>query len=228
MSAPGPTPPSAWFSDAGPLAPLAASGRALARLPSGRLVALFYRGAGADPAALDAACYHHGGPLADGAIEDLGGAACVSCPWHRYRLTLARGEALYEALDPATRAVSRASKGVKQRAHVARADARADRVWVCDTGAPPPPGALDAAAAAGGSDALAAALEAALGAEGAALWLDMAAATAAAGGALPSDAYAAQPNNSARWGAPGEPPRAGGAAAGVPLHAARGAPPCAP
>jgi hypothetical protein len=37
---------------------------------------------------MDAACYHHGGPLGDGAIEDLGGATCVSCPWHKYRITL--------------------------------------------------------------------------------------------------------------------------------------------
>ncbi len=197
---------SPWFADVGSSDELARAGRLLARLPSGRVVLVLADGGGGAPAALDAACYHHGGPLADGAIEDLGGAACVSCPWHKFRITLSGGDALYESLDLGTRAVVVKSKGVKQRLHVARA--RGGRIEVCDTAAPAPPGGGEPAAA--------------LGADGAALWARMRDAAAAAGGALESDAYAFQPNNSQRFACPGDAPRAARPFdPPVPLHSAR-------
>ena len=37
--------------------------------------------------ALDNACLHVGGPLAEGFIED----ACVTCPWHEWRYRLKDG-----------------------------------------------------------------------------------------------------------------------------------------
>jgi NAD(P)H-dependent nitrite reductase small subunit len=48
----------------------------------GREVALFH--VGGRVYALDNACLHVGGPLAEGIVED----GCVTCPWHdwRYRL----------------------------------------------------------------------------------------------------------------------------------------------
>ncbi|KAG8347964.1 hypothetical protein TRVL_01205 [Trypanosoma vivax] len=74
--------------------------------------------------ALDNACYHHGGPLLEGDIEDMGGHPCVVCPWHRYPITLDTGESLYWALqmspsgipDKGAPKVLR-SKGRRQRTH---------------------------------------------------------------------------------------------------------------
>ena len=191
------------------------SSRALVRLRSGRLVALFRGAPPPSPVfALDAACYHHGGPLADGDIEDFGGSACISCPWHHYKITLARGEALYVALDVASGARAVKSKGVRQRAHGVREDG-AGLLWVADTGAARPAGTErdgDAAVRAG------------LGEPAGELWLAMErAAGAAAGGALPSDAYSTkQGNNSLRFGCPGEAPLGEG---GGPAGAGAGAPP---
>ncbi|ORC89603.1 uncharacterized protein TM35_000111370 [Trypanosoma theileri] len=75
--------------------------------------------------ALDNACYHHGGPLLEGDIEDMGGHPCIVCPWHQYHITLDTGEGLYWALqmlpngipDKNAPQVVR-SKGRKQRTHI--------------------------------------------------------------------------------------------------------------
>ncbi|XP_688339.3 uncharacterized protein [Danio rerio] len=50
--------------------------------------------------AIDARCYHSGGPLQEGDIEDFDGRTCIVCPWHKYKITLAEGEGLYQAVDP--------------------------------------------------------------------------------------------------------------------------------
>nr|CCC89701.1 unnamed protein product [Trypanosoma congolense IL3000] len=75
--------------------------------------------------AIDNACYHHGGPLLDGDIEEMGGHPCIVCPWHQYRITLDTGEGLYWALQmTASGAVDKnagkviRSKGIKQRTHL--------------------------------------------------------------------------------------------------------------
>ena len=34
---------------------------------------------------LDSTCYHTGGPLALGDIEDVDGDECIVCPWHKYQ-----------------------------------------------------------------------------------------------------------------------------------------------
>jgi hypothetical protein len=36
--------------------------------------------------ATDAACFHMGGNLAEGDIEDVAGHACIVCPLHRYKV----------------------------------------------------------------------------------------------------------------------------------------------
>ncbi|QDZ25509.1 Rieske domain-containing protein [Chloropicon primus] len=47
---------------------------------------------------IDAICYHAGGPLTVGDIEDVDGKACVRCPWHNYIVTVQTGEKLYQKL----------------------------------------------------------------------------------------------------------------------------------
>ena len=71
--------------------------------------------------AVDNACYHHGGPLLNGDIEELGGHPCIVCPWHSYKIALDTGEGMYYGLDiPDGGGAPRQcvkSKGVKQRVH---------------------------------------------------------------------------------------------------------------
>nr|XP_043881835.1 Rieske domain-containing protein-like [Solea senegalensis] len=70
--------------------------------------------------ALDMRCYHSGGALQHGDIEEFNGRLCIVCPWHKYKITLAEGEGLYQAVDDPTAKPLRThwcSKGVKQRIH---------------------------------------------------------------------------------------------------------------
>jgi ferredoxin-NADP reductase/nitrite reductase/ring-hydroxylating ferredoxin subunit len=70
--------------------------------------------------ALDNACYHHGGPLLTGDIEELGGHPCIICPWHSYRIALDTGEGLYLGVVPSPTGPPEQvikSKGCKQRTH---------------------------------------------------------------------------------------------------------------
>ncbi|KAL6111806.1 uncharacterized protein ACO6RY_08703 [Pungitius sinensis] len=69
--------------------------------------------------AVDSYCYHAGGQLQNGDIEEIAGKLCIICPNHKYKISLAEGVGLYKASDPAEKPpVSRwYSKGVKQRIH---------------------------------------------------------------------------------------------------------------
>ncbi|XP_040011548.1 Rieske domain-containing protein [Xiphias gladius] len=70
--------------------------------------------------AMDMRCYHSGGALQYGDIEEFNGRLCIVCPWHKYKITLAEGEGLYQAVDDPTAKPLRTnwrSKGVKQRIH---------------------------------------------------------------------------------------------------------------
>ncbi|XP_020793919.2 Rieske domain-containing protein isoform X2 [Boleophthalmus pectinirostris] len=70
--------------------------------------------------AMDMRCYHAGGVLQHGDIEEFNGRLCIVCPWHKYKITLAEGEGLYQAVkDPTVRPLRTEwrSKGVKQRVH---------------------------------------------------------------------------------------------------------------
>ena len=71
--------------------------------------------------AIDATCYHMGGPLLHADIEDYGAfGPCVVCPWHRYPISLRSGECLYRNMSG-----TMCSKGLKQRVHeVVQADGR--------------------------------------------------------------------------------------------------------
>ena len=74
---------------------------------------------------LDQACYHHGGPLVLGDIEDMGGGKwIISCPWHAYKIALETGECLYMGLEMENGKLSKIpelkSKGKKQRVHAVR------------------------------------------------------------------------------------------------------------
>ncbi|XP_041644004.1 Rieske domain-containing protein-like [Cheilinus undulatus] len=70
--------------------------------------------------AMDMHCYHAGGALQNGDIEEFNGQLCIVCPWHKYKITLEEGEGLYQAVDDPTAKPLRThwrSKGVKQRIH---------------------------------------------------------------------------------------------------------------
>ncbi|KAG9487996.1 hypothetical protein GDO78_007675 [Eleutherodactylus coqui] len=69
--------------------------------------------------ALDLRCYHAGGPLHLGEIEDINGQACIICPWHKYKIVLETGEGLYQGVNPQDprRTKTWFSKGKKQRTH---------------------------------------------------------------------------------------------------------------
>eukprot|EP00730_Choanoeca_flexa_P010075 TRINITY_DN15157_c0_g1_i1.p1 TRINITY_DN15157_c0_g1~~TRINITY_DN15157_c0_g1_i1.p1 ORF type:complete len:156 (+),score=32.97 TRINITY_DN15157_c0_g1_i1:137-604(+) len=63
--------------------------------------------------AIDAHCYHAGGPLEAADIEDVGERTCLKCPWHGYVIDIRTGEGINAAQ------ASCSSKGVKQRVHKA-------------------------------------------------------------------------------------------------------------
>lgn len=70
--------------------------------------------------AMDSYCYHAGGALQNGDIEEIDGKLCIICPKHKYKICLANGEGIYKGVDPTkTPSVPKwYSKGVKQRIHV--------------------------------------------------------------------------------------------------------------
>jgi nitrite reductase/ring-hydroxylating ferredoxin subunit len=91
------------------------SQRRCVRLASGRGILVLKVSSGV--VAMDALCYHHGGPLEGGDIEELEGHIILKCPWHKYLIEATSGECLYYGLDLATRATKLKSKGLKQRTH---------------------------------------------------------------------------------------------------------------
>lgn len=80
--------------------------------------------------ALDLNCYHMGGPLAAGDIEELlverapGNQLevhpCVVCPWHKYKISLTTGEGIYHQVDPfsSKQECDTKSRGRKQRTRI--------------------------------------------------------------------------------------------------------------
>ncbi|XP_020485091.2 Rieske domain-containing protein isoform X2 [Labrus bergylta] len=69
--------------------------------------------------AMDSYCYHAGGELQNGDIEEFDGKLCIICPNHKYKICLAQGESIYKSTNPKEKPpVPRwYSKGVKQRTH---------------------------------------------------------------------------------------------------------------
>ncbi|TMW64241.1 hypothetical protein Poli38472_012863 [Pythium oligandrum] len=89
---------------------------------------------------IDQTCYHHGGPLANGDIEELAGKITIKCPWHAYHIAIETGEGLYMGVDMAfgpggklERTSPRVkTKGVKQRTHFVQIR-NGDEVFVADS-----------------------------------------------------------------------------------------------
>lgn len=56
--------------------------------------------------------------------QDFDGRPCIVCPWHKYKITLATGEGLYQSLNPKDPSAKPkwCSKGVKQRIHTVTVD----------------------------------------------------------------------------------------------------------
>ncbi|ELR21764.1 rieske [2fe2s] domain containing protein, partial [Acanthamoeba castellanii str. Neff] len=73
----------------------------------GRDVLVLNVGSGKDDyCALDSVCYHFGGPLSEGDIEDIQGRQCIVCPWHKYYIDVHTGEGiLKKGLDGPTHEV---------------------------------------------------------------------------------------------------------------------------
>jgi nitrite reductase/ring-hydroxylating ferredoxin subunit len=76
--------------------------------------------------AIDATCYHMGGPLLWAEIEEVPGrGACAVCPWHRYHVALTTGERVYRDLNGEYVGIAR-----KQRVHEVKEDDASGRVLV--------------------------------------------------------------------------------------------------
>ncbi|RLN83430.1 hypothetical protein BBJ28_00021124 [Nothophytophthora sp. Chile5] len=92
---------------------------------------------------MDQACYHHGGPLVNGDIEEMGGKVTVKCPWHAYHIAVETGEGLYKGVDmfvgPAGKLQPSSprlkSKGVKQRTHFVEIRNDGQDIYVADSSA---------------------------------------------------------------------------------------------
>lgn len=81
--------------------------------------------------ALDLRCYHAGGPLSMGDIEDIEGNLCIKCPWHRYIIKLESGEGLYYGYDPIKKKkTGLTSKGKKQRKHKVIVNQNTNKIYI--------------------------------------------------------------------------------------------------
>nr|KAF6442095.1 Rieske Fe-S domain containing [Rousettus aegyptiacus] len=58
------------------------------------------------------------------AVTDFDGRPCIVCPWHKFKITLATGEGLYQSINPKDPSAKPkwCSKGVKQRIHTVTVD----------------------------------------------------------------------------------------------------------
>lgn len=56
--------------------------------------------------------------------QDFDGRPCIVCPWHKYKITLATGEGLYQSINPKDPSAKPkwCSKGIKQRIHSVTVD----------------------------------------------------------------------------------------------------------
>ena len=87
-----------WVCVAPPGAVSAANGARLHCTVRGRYVTILRWGGALH--CLDSVCYHAGGPLTAGDIEELpNGEVCVVCPWHAYPVSLSTGEKWYRATE---------------------------------------------------------------------------------------------------------------------------------
>lgn len=70
---------------------------------------------------IDSVCFHAGGPLTLGDIEEINGHICLVCPWHCYQISLGTGEKFYQEAttgpDDKLQAGGWKSVGQRQRTH---------------------------------------------------------------------------------------------------------------
>jgi nitrite reductase/ring-hydroxylating ferredoxin subunit len=81
---------------------------------------------GPEVIAMDRLCYHAGGDLAEGDIEDLASRAVLRCPVHGFAFDLESGEQL---LQERSGRVVGAGVECRQRIHQTRV--QEEHVWVC-------------------------------------------------------------------------------------------------
>lgn len=82
---------------------------------------------------IDSVCYHAGGPLGLGDIEEIGGEACITCAWHNYPVSLEDGSKLYQGLELDKTTKKLVPSGWKKKPHAQRVhdvESRADGIWV--------------------------------------------------------------------------------------------------
>ncbi|KAK9819959.1 hypothetical protein WJX72_004468 [[Myrmecia] bisecta] len=81
---------------------------------------------------IDSVCFHAGGPLTLGDIENLEGRSCLVCPWHYYKIAMDTGEKYYQGLekDAEGKLVPGAWKSVGARQRVHRVEERTDGIYV--------------------------------------------------------------------------------------------------
>eukprot|EP00754_Rhynchopus_humris_P034305 Rhum_TRINITY_DN15620_c0_g1::Rhum_TRINITY_DN15620_c0_g1_i1::g.161685::m.161685 len=111
------------FVDVGSADDLRATGRLLAQLPPAEkggdpryLAVISHKGS---VHAIDATCYHMGGPLVSADIEDIDGfGSCIVCPWHRYQISLETGQKLYMDI----KGTMKTNGEMKQRVHDVKLD----------------------------------------------------------------------------------------------------------
>ena len=87
------------FTFACSLATLKSEGRYHFTTPSKRVLTIFFDPLSDSVRAIDAICYHAGGPLTIGDIEDIDGHACVLCPWHNQPIRLSDGAYMYRKVS---------------------------------------------------------------------------------------------------------------------------------
>ncbi|GIM12859.1 hypothetical protein Vretimale_16093 [Volvox reticuliferus] len=69
---------------------------------------------------IDSICFHAGGPLGIGDIEDVNGHKCLVCPWHFYKIDVQTGDKYYQGVefkDGKMLGGEWKSNGVRQRVH---------------------------------------------------------------------------------------------------------------
>ncbi len=116
-------------------APLARAGGRIHCKVDGRFVSVIRGPTSGRLYCMDAVCYHMGGPLTVGDIEEVNGQLCVKCPWHHYSVTLETGAKLYQAMDFDPRTKKLVPAGWKaserrQRVHEVEERGASGAVWV--------------------------------------------------------------------------------------------------
>ncbi|WIA34589.1 hypothetical protein OEZ86_012909 [Tetradesmus obliquus] len=79
----------------GPASSLAATGRMHTCIQGRYVSVLKVKG---QLTCIDSICFHAGGPLSLGDIEEVNGKTCLNCPWHNYKIDAFTGEKYYQSV----------------------------------------------------------------------------------------------------------------------------------